>query len=383
LFIMTTQAAPQAHVHAAPDAGAPAPVDPATRRQRWLSGLGFGIVALAGVLIVLYAWRLAPFGSAVVSTENALVHGQVTLIGTQLSGYVTAVKVQDFQAVKRGELLVQIDERSFRQRHEQALAQLAAQQAALANWAQQRDSAAQNIVLAQATLDNARAQARKSDADLERVRQLVADGSLSLRERDAATAGHAQAAAALAQARAGLAIAGQNLRAAIVNRAALEANVANAQAVLNAARVDLDNTRITAPADGQLGQVGVRRGAYVSSGAQLMGLVPQQMWVIANFKETQMNRVRIGQRASFRVDALDGAIVRGRVERISPAAGSEFSVLPADNATGNYVKIAQRIPVRILIEPGQAVAARLRPGMSVVAEVDTASLAASDRQAKS
>lgn len=380
---MTTQAAPQAHVHAAPDAGAPAPVDPATRRQRWLSGLGFGIVALAGVLIVLYAWRLAPFGSAVVSTENALVHGQVTLIGTQLSGYVTAVKVQDFQAVKRGELLVQIDERSFRQRHEQALAQLAAQQAALANWAQQRDSAAQNIVLAQATLDNARAQARKSDADLERVRQLVADGSLSLRERDAATAGHAQAAAALAQARAGLAIAGQNLRAAIVNRAALEANVANAQAVLNAARVDLDNTRITAPADGQLGQVGVRRGAYVSSGAQLMGLVPQQMWVIANFKETQMNRVRIGQRASFRVDALDGAIVRGRVERISPAAGSEFSVLPADNATGNYVKIAQRIPVRILIEPGQAVAARLRPGMSVVAEVDTASLAASDRQAKS
>jgi multidrug resistance efflux pump len=383
LFIMTTQAAPQAHVHAAPDAGAPAPVDPATRRQRWLSGLGFGIVALAGVLIVLYAWRLAPFGSAVVSTENALVHGQVTLIGTQLSGYVTAVKVQDFQAVKRGELLVQIDERSFRQRHEQALAQLAAQQAALANWAQQRDSAAQNIVLAQATLDNARAQARKSDADLERVRQLVADGSLSLRERDAVTAGHAQAAAALAQARAGLAIAGQNLRAAIVNRAALEANVANAQAVLNAARVDLDNTRITAPADGQLGQVGVRRGAYVSSGAQLMGLVPQQMWVIANFKETQMNRVRIGQRASFSVDALDGAIVRGRVERISPAAGSEFSVLPADNATGNYVKIAQRIPVRILIEPGQAVAARLRPGMSVVAEVDTASLAASDRQAKS
>jgi multidrug resistance efflux pump len=380
---MTTQTAPQAHVHAAPDAGAPAPVDPATGRQQWLSGLGFGIVALAGVLIVLYAWRLAPFGSAVVSTENALVRGQVTLIGTQLSGYVTDVKVQDFQTVKRGELLVQIDDRSFRQRHDQAQAQLAAQQAALANWEQQRGSAAQNIVLAQATLDNAGAQARKTDADLERVRQLSADGSLSLRERDSVTAGHAQAVAALAQARAGLDIARQNLRAVIVNRAALEANVANAQAVLNAAGVDLDNTRITAPADGQLGQVGVRRGAYVTSGAQLMGLVPQQMWVIANFKETQMNRVRIGQRAAFSVDALDGAIVRGRVERISPASGAEFSVLPADNATGNYVKIAQRIPVRILIDPSQPVAGRLRPGMSVVVDVDTASLAASDRRAKS
>ena len=356
-----------------PDAGGPAPVAPTSHRQQWLSALAFGVVALAGIVIVLYAWRLPPFTSPVVSTENALVRGQVTLIGTQLAGYVVDVKVQDFQYVKQGDVLVLIDARTFQQRYEQAQAQLASQQAALENWEQQRRSAEQNILLAQATLGNAQAQGVKAGADLGRVNHLVADGSLSVREQDQVKAALAQMAAALSQARAGLEIARQNLRSVIVNRAALIANVGNAQAVLKAAKVDLDNTRITAPCDGQLGQVTVRRGAYVNSGAQLMGLVPQQMWIIANFKETQMNGVRVGQTAPFSVDALDGATLRGKVEYISPATGAEFSVLPADNATGNYVKIAQRIPVRISIDPGQAAALRLRPGMSVVVSVNTAS----------
>lgn len=138
--------------------------------------------------------------------------------------------------------------------------------------------------------------------------------------------------------------------------------MANAEAALKAASVDLENTHIVAPADGPLGQVNVRRGAYVASGAQLMALVPRDMWVIANLKETQMNGVQVGQGATFKVDALDGATLTGQVERISPATGSEFAVLPADNATGNFVKISQRIPVRIKIDAGQKLAQRLRPG---------------------
>ncbi|NVD74884.1 HlyD family secretion protein [Duganella sp. BJB1802] len=336
--------------------------------------MAFSFVALVGVLIVLYAWRLPPFSSAIVSTENALVRGQVTLIGTQLPGYVVDVRVQDFQQVKQGDLLVLIDDRIYQQRYEQAQAQLAAQKAALANWEQARRTAEAGVALNQATLANAEAQAAKSVADLSRVNSLAADGSLSVREQDSSKAAKAQTAAAVSQARASLEIAKQQVQTVVVNKLSLEAAVANATAALNAAKVDLDNTRITAPEDGQLGQVTVRKGAYVNTGAQLMGLVPRQLWVIANLKETQMNGVQVGQSATFKVDALDGALLTGQVERISPATGSEFSVLPADNATGNYVKIAQRIPVRIRIDPGQAKARRLAPGMSVVVSIDTSAV---------
>jgi multidrug resistance efflux pump len=351
---------------------ASAPTAPAPdRRAQIISAITFSAVALVGVLIVLYAWRLPPFSSAIVSTENALVRGQVTLIGTQLPGYVVDVKVQDFQPVQKGELLALIDDRIYQQRYEQAQAQLAAQKAALENWAQARSTAAAGVLLNQAALANAEAQSARSQADLRRVDSLAADGSLSLREQDSSKAARAQTAAAVQQARASLDIAKQQVQSVTVNKLSLEAAVANAEAALKAAKVDLDNTRITAPEDGQLGQVTVRKGAYVNTGAQLMGLVPKQLWVIANLKETQMNGVQVGQPVTFKVDALDGAQLTGVVERISPATGSEFSVLPADNATGNYVKIAQRIPVRVRIDQGQANARRLAPGMSVIVSIDT------------
>nr|WP_315395172.1 HlyD family secretion protein [uncultured Duganella sp.] len=365
--------APATAVPPAAVAAAAPPPAPA-RRGQIISTIAFSLVALIGVLIVLYAWRLPPFTSAIVTTENALVRGQVTLIGTQLSGYVVDVKVQDFQQVKQGELLAQIDDRIYQQRYEQAQAQLDAQKAALANWAQARETAESGVRLNQATLANAQAQAAKSLADLGRVNALAADGSLSLREQDASKAAQAQTGAAVAQARANLDIAKQQVRSVTVNKLSLEAAVANAAAALKAARVDLENTRIIAPEDGQLGQVTVRKGAYVNTGANLMGLVPRQLWVIANLKETQMNNVQVGQSATFKVDALDGAVLTGQVERISPATGSEFSVLPADNATGNFVKIAQRIPVRIRIDQGQAKAARLAPGMSVIVSIDTSAV---------
>lgn len=182
----------------------------------------------------------------------------------------------------------------------------------------------------------------------------------------------------MGQAQAARRSADEDVRSVIVNRDALTAAVANARAALKLAEIDLANTRILAPQDGQLGEIGVRLGQYVTPGTQLMQLVPHRVWVVANFKESQTAGIRPGQAAWFRVDALDGKTLRGRVERLSPATGSEFSVIKTDNATGNFTKVAQRLPVRIALEPGRdeaerALVARLRPGMSVEATVDTAS----------
>ncbi|MFJ4145147.1 HlyD family secretion protein [Pseudomonas sp. NPDC089734] len=363
----------------APDTPPPPPVttpptsEPVPKRQRMFSTAIFASIALAGVLIVLYAWELPPFTSPIQSTENAQVRGQTTIVGTQLSGYVHEVRVQDFQFVKAGDLLVRLDDRIYRQNLDQAVAQLAVQKASLANNLQQRRTAEATIAQRQAALQSSIAQGNKSAADLRRNQTLVTDGSVSRSELDVARAADAQAVAAVAEARAALLIAREDLQTVIVNRDSLQASVESAQAAVELARIDLDNTRIVAPRDGQLGQIGVRLGAYVSSGAQLMALVPNRLWVIANLKETQMADVRLGQSVSFTVDALHNTRLTGRVQRISPAAGSEFSLLPADNATGNFVKIAQRIPVRIVVDPDQPMAGHLRPGMSVVVSIDTQS----------
>ncbi|RPE79768.1 HlyD family secretion protein [Vulcaniibacterium tengchongense] len=347
------------------------PPDAARRQRRRWQMAAFAAVALTGVLIVLYAWRLPPFHSTVQSTENAYVRGQVTIISPQVSGYVAAVPVRDFQHVRRGQLLARIDDRIYRQRLDQALAQLQAQRAALANAEQQLRGAEATVAQRRAAIATAGAQAGVAAADLRRVEQLAAQQLLARSDLDHARAARVQSEAALAEARAALDAAEQQVRSVQVNRGALEAAVAGAQAAVQLARIDLANTRIVAPGDGQLGQVTVRQGAYVTNGTQLMALVPRALWVIANYKETQMARMRIGQPAVFSVDALGGARLRGRVQEISPAAGSEFAVLPPDNATGNFVKVAQRIPVKIAIDPGQPLAARLRPGMSVVASVET------------
>jgi len=352
-------------------AAMPATTQPRSARIRLVSSILFGGVALAGVLIVLYAWQLPPFSSPIESTENANVRGQTTIISPQLSGYVYEVPVQDFQWVKAGDLLVRIDDRIYQQHLDQGLAQLGIQKAALDNNLQQRRSAEATIVQRQATVANAEAQSQKASADLRRSNALVTDGSVSKSELDVTRAADAQARAALAEAKASLEIARQDLQTVIVNRGSLEASVKNAEAAIELARIDLSNTRITAPRDGQLGQIGTRLGAYVNSGAQLMGLVPHPRWIIANMKETQMANVRLGQPVTFTVDALQNRKMRGRVQRISPAAGSEFSLLPADNATGNFVKIAQRIPVRITVDNDQDEIERLRPGMSVVVSIDT------------
>ncbi|WP_426199169.1 HlyD family secretion protein [Pseudomonas sp. DC3200b2] len=365
-------------IAATPEGQSP-PADPIVQgrsgRAKFFSALTFGGLAVLGVLIVLYAWQLPPFASAVESTENALVRGQVTVISPQLSGYVFEVPVQDFQYVKAGELLVRLDDRIYTQRLAQAQANLASQRANLANNRQQKRSAQASLEQRRAAIGSAEAQARKAEADLARSQALITDGSISRSELDMSRAAAAEAKASLAQARAAVRIAEEDVRTVDVNRAALEAAVDNAAASVELARIDLANTRVVAPRDGQLGQIGVRLGAWVNSGAQLMALVPETVWVIANFKETQMAHMRIGQSATFTVDALNHARLRGHVLEIAPATGSEFSLLQADNATGNFVKIAQRIPVKIVLDADQPDLPRLRPGMSVVVSVDTSAQA--------
>lgn len=331
------------------------------------------VAALLAILAILYSWQLPPFAGASEQTDNAYVRGRVTIISPQVSGYVTRVPVQDFSEVKAGQILATIDDRIYRARVAQAEANVAAQQAALANSAQAQRSREVATDSQNAGIANAQAQLTRADADMRRARALVADGSISTREFDQTRATLLAAQAALQQARASRAIGTQDVRTVVVGRAGLEAAVESAKAQLRLAQIDLDNTIIRAPADGQLSEIGVRVGAYVTAGTQLLSVVPHNVWVIANFKEAQTGKMVIGQRARFTVDALGGAELTGRVENLSPAAGSEFAVLKADNATGNFVKVAQRIAVRIKIDDKQPVAKRLRPGMSVEVHIDTSS----------
>jgi multidrug resistance efflux pump len=328
-------------------------------------------IAVAAVLAILYAWQLPPFAGFSERTDNAYVRGRVTIISPQVSGYVTRVTVQDFAEVKAGQILATIDDRIYRARVAQAQANLAAQEAALANSAQAQRSREVATGSQDAAIANARAQLVRAEADMRRADALIADGSISARERDQTRATLLAAQAGVRQAEAARAIGTQDVRTVLVGRGGLTAAVEGARAQLRLARIDLDNTIIRAPVAGQLSEIGVRNGAYVTAGTQLMYLVPHDVWVVANFKEAQTRDMRVGQRASFKVDALGGAKLTGHVENISPAAGSEFAVLKADNATGNFVKVAQRIAVRIRIDPGQDLAPRLRPGMSVEAKIHT------------
>ncbi|MBO9709309.1 MAG: HlyD family secretion protein [Caulobacter sp.] len=354
-----------------PQAAAPQAAAPPRVRLWSRAAIPVVVAGLGGVLLVLYAWKLPPFTGTVQSTENAYVRGYVTLLAPKVDGYVTQVAVKDFQAVKAGQLLVQLDDRIYRQRLAQAEASVQSAKAALdANTQAQASNAAQ-IRLAEAQTASAKAALAKSQVDIRRAEPLLAQGWLAPSQRDVLQVAQRQAAASVAQGEANIDIARQALATTKVNRETLLANLANAEAAVQLARIDLANTTILAPEDGAVGEVGVKLGQYAAVGTQLMGIVPRQTWVTANFKETQTARIKVGQPAVVEVDALRGAKLRGHVERLGPATGSEFAVIKPDNATGNFTKVVQRLPVRIILDPGQKGIERLRPGMSVIARVDT------------
>ncbi|MBB6190160.1 multidrug resistance efflux pump [Sphingobium wenxiniae] len=326
---------------------------------------------LIGLALVLYAWGLPPFSSAVQTTDNAYVRGQTTVIAPQVSGYVVDVAVQDYDRVTKGQVLARIDDRIYRQRVDQAKAQVSAQIANLENSQQSQRSSEAQLGGQEANVASARAQLARAQADMRRVNDLLGGGSISVRERDQTLAALRQAEAAVRQAEAQRAVAGEQVRTVTVGRGGLRANVEAARAALRLAEIDLANTIIRAPQDGQLGEVGVRLGQYVTAGSQLTFLVPPLIWVSANYKEAQTARMAPGQPVRLSVDALDRAEIKGRVERLAPAAGNEFQVIRSDNATGNFVKVPQRISVRIALDRTDPLYRRMRPGMSVIARIDT------------
>ncbi|WP_160005683.1 HlyD family secretion protein [Rhizobium sp. 18055] len=328
------------------------------------------LAGIAGVLLVLYAWRLPPFKTSVETTDNANIKGYVTILSPQVSGYVVDVPVKDYEMVRQGEVLAKIDDRIYAQKLAQARAALDGQKASLENSRQSELSAKATIASSQAQIDSANASLKRAQLAWDRISNLNDRGIASASESEQAQATLEEAKAALNQAQSALEVSRQSLATIIVNRSLLEANVASAEATVHLAEIDLQNTSIVAPRDGHLGEVGARLGQYVTAGTQLMAVVPDDVWVVANFKETQLEGMQVGQPVSIIVDALGRQRLTGRVERFSPAAGSEFAVIKADNATGNFVKIAQRVGVRISIDPDQPAARNLAPGLSVVVHID-------------
>jgi multidrug resistance efflux pump len=329
-----------------------------------------GVAAIA-LLAVLYTWGLPPFGGRQQRTENAYIRGRTTVVAPQVSGYVARVLVTDYQLVHQGDVLVRIDDASYAARVAQAKAVLHAQQAALANSTQAHAARSAALTSQTAALSSARSQLIRAQADGRRAEGLVSDGSISTREYDQTLAALRAAEAAVHQAEAATEIGRQEIRTVDVGRDGLQAQVEAAEAALRLAEIDLERTVIRAPENGQLGEVGVRNGQFVAPGTTLLAIVPAERWIIANYKESQTDRIRVGQPVRFAVDALDDAAFQGTVEQVSPAAGSEFSVLKPDNATGNFVKVPQRIGVRIRIKPDQKRIEELRPGMSVRVRIDT------------
>ena len=329
------------------------------------------LVLLVGISIILWAWHLGPFNTTIESTDNSYVKGKTTILSSQINGYIKTVLVTDFEQVKKGQTLIDIDATTYQQKVTQAQAGVAQAQNNLSNQAQTIEQRKADIIAAQAKVDQARATYDFALTQLKRYQQLRNSGAASQTEQDTVAADSKNNLALLKQAEANVLVAQEALKTAQVAETGLKAQVTNAKAQLDQAITTQEYSVITAPMDGQLGEVTPRVGQYVAAGTQLLYLIPKQTWVTANFKETQIAHMQIGQKASFTVDAMDHHKFTGTVEEISPAAGSEFSVLKPDNTTGNFTKVVQRISVRIKIDPKQKSIERLRPGMSVVTSVDT------------
>ncbi|MDN4058215.1 HlyD family secretion protein [Massilia sp. YIM B02769] len=328
-------------------------------------------VLLAAVLAgSAYSYSYGEGHGARQSTDDAYVTADFTLVAPKVAGNVLEVLVEDHQAVKKGQLLARIDDRDYVVAVDMAKADLAQAEADLARLratALQQGSAIERagaaVAADQATLTFAR-------ANEARYRDLSSDGSATLQDRQQAES-QAQAAAAQHKANSA-ALLGARQQVAIL-RAQVEqgeAQVARSKAALEAAELHLSYTKVNAPIDGVVGQRSVRVGAYAQVGAAMLAIVPlQSAYVEANFRETQLARMRVGQRVDIAVDMLPGTTLHGHVASLAPASSVSFSPIAPDNATGNFTKVVQRLPVKIVIDPGQEAARLLKVGMSVTPTV--------------
>jgi membrane fusion protein, multidrug efflux system len=329
--------------------------------------VAFGFIALA--TLRFDAWT----GNATIQTTNdAYVRAEMTRLSSRVAGEVLTVAVSDFQRVKKGDLLVQIDPADYAAQVAQAEASVAGAQAALDNLGNQVEL--QYATIAQTEAEQVSAVALEVEAQQEQVRQqsLSQTESGTRQKFEQATAAYAKAQADVQASRAVVAAQRHQMEVLAGTKKQRAADLEGARATLAAARLKLGYTKIVAPFDGVTGERQVQPGDYVNIGANLINVVPlPDVYVIANYKETQLTRVKPGQPVELTVDSFPDQKLRGRVERISPASGSQFALLPPDNATGNFTKVVQRVPVRIRFDEHQPLLDRLLPGMSVVTSINT------------
>jgi membrane fusion protein, multidrug efflux system len=377
-----------------------APEQPKTRPNWQKYGIPLVVVLLAAavVLTITRNWNAWEGGRIEQVTDDAYVRGDLTPLSTKVAGIVRDVHVNDYQEVHKGDLIVALEDDDFKSQVAQAVAAVAAAKAAIENNVRQRelqdakidkalqgiDQAHAQITAAQAGIDAAQAEVVRSKAERTRQEALLQTRSATQQKVEQAVADQERFAAQLASRQADLEEAKTQLRSNELSveaerraKAVLEsqegqlvADLHGKEAALTDAQVNLGYTTIEAPGDGTVGERQVRPGQLVSPGTQVISFVSKIKWVQANYRETQLTNVKVGDVAEIAVDEYPGTVFHGKVLEIAPASGSQFALLPPDNATGNYTKVVQRIPVKIALDD-PSVAATLRPGLSVVATVRT------------
>ncbi len=338
------------------------------KKRALLALIGTGM--MVGAAFVSYRWMNEWRWQE--RTDDAYLHSDMTPISPQVGGYIAAVEVGDNQLVRKGTVLVRIDDRDYRARAEEAQAAVAAREAALDNLEARTALQKASIIAAEAQIAGASAEKRLSQADLRRAEAMLQGGAVSRQRLDTSEADATKADAGLRAAEANADAARRQLAVLESERRMAQAQLDQARAQLAEARLDLEHTVVTAPVDGMVGDRSAQMGEFVRPGSPLMVVVPvDDVWVEANFKETQVDRMQTGQAVSITVDSFPGQTLSGHVDSLAPASGAKFSLLPPDNATGNFTKVVQRIPVKIVINAGNPLAGRLRPGMSAVVAVET------------
>jgi membrane fusion protein, multidrug efflux system len=335
------------------------------------------IVGILALILVFWGFQKWLYGRSHQTTDNAQIDGHIVPVLAKVGGYVKTVNVSENDHVTAGQLLVQLDDADYRVRLQQSQADLAAAEATgggggfFGQAQSQVQSAAGQRAALDAQIGAARANANKADLDLVRTRELADKQIISKQQLDAAQATAAVAHANLLAAERQALAAGGTVNTAEAGVRVANARTLAARAAAENARLQLDYTTITAPASGEVSRKQVEVGQLVAAGQPLMSIVADTgMWVTANFKETQLAKIRPGQPVEFEIDAYGGCVGEGKVASVSGATGAKFALLPPDNATGNFTKVVQRVPVRIAVTkpcPGYP----LRPGLSAVVHIDT------------
>lgn len=332
------------------------------------------LLAVGLLVLITTRWSRWETNSRRQSTDDAYLQSDLTPIAAKVSGYVRAMPVQDYERVHEGQLIAEIVDDDYRATVDQLTASVAAAAAQIEALKAQQELQAANVHASKASVSAVEANAEQNKRDLARQAVLFKTGSSSTEAAEKLQTQKAQLAAQIEQARAQSSAASRQLAVLAAQQAQAEAALAAQKASLAIAKINLGYTRIVAPQAGVIGQRQVKPGQWVGVGGQVTSLTPlPNVWVIANFKETQLTHMAVGEKADIRVDTFPGHTLHGHVVAFAPGAGSQFALLPPDNATGNFTKVVQRVAVKIVIDDPDGLKDQLRPGMSVVATVDTRS----------